>query len=218
MRDALAAGLRTLNLDVGREAEARLAAYLSLLEKWNRTHNLTAIVDRQQMVSHHLLDSLAVLAHLPETAGLRIIDVGTGGGLPGIPLAICRPDWLVTLIDSSRKKAAFLQQAAIELPLRNVEVVAGRVETYRPEVAFDFAISRAYSNLAAFVAQGGHLVEGHGRLLAMKGAYPRQEIDALSSRAHVVEVTRLHVPGVAAERHLVVVEIQPAAVIKGKSA
>ena len=217
MRDALAAGLRTLNLDVGREAEAKLAAYLALLEKWNRTHNLTAIVDRQQMVSHHLLDSLAVLPYLPETAGLRIIDVGSGGGLPGIPLAICRPDWLVTLIDSSRKKTAFLQQAAIELPLRNVQVVAGRVELYRPAVVFDFAISRAYSTLATFVEHAGHLVERSGRLLAMKGVNPRQEIDALPSAARVVEATRLHVPGVEAERHLVVVEVQ-AAGVGGKSA
>jgi 16S rRNA (guanine527-N7)-methyltransferase len=217
MRDALAAGLRTLNLDVGREAEARLAAYLALLQKWNRTHNLTAIIDRQQMVSHHLLDSLAVLPHLPETAGLRIIDVGSGGGLPGIPLAICRPDWLVTLIDSSRKKAAFLQQAAIELPLRNVQVVAGRVETYRPGVAYDFAISRAYSTLATFVEHAGHLVERSGRLLAMKGVNPRQEIDALPSGVRAREVTRLQVPGVDAERHLAVLEIQPAEV-EGKDA
>ncbi|HKE41872.1 MAG TPA: 16S rRNA (guanine(527)-N(7))-methyltransferase RsmG [Casimicrobiaceae bacterium] len=212
MRDALAAGLRTLNLDVGREAEAKLSAYLALIQKWNRTHNLTAMVDRQRMVSHHLLDSLAVLPHLPETSGLRIIDVGSGGGLPGIPLAICRPDWLVTLIDSSRKKAAFLQQAAIELPLRNVEVVAGRVETYRPVAAYDFAISRAYSTLATFVEHAGHLVGRSGRLLAMKGVYPRQEIDAMPSGARAVEVTRLNVPGVEAERHLVVVEVQPASV------
>ncbi len=135
-----------------RRRRPRLLAYLALLDKWNRTHNLTAIREPERMITHHLLDSLAVLPHLPAGAGLRVLDVGSGGGLPGIPLAIVRPDWQVALLDSNYKKAAFLRQAAIELPLPNAEVVAARVEDYAPAAAFDIAISRAFSDLAVFAA------------------------------------------------------------------
>ena len=143
MTDALRGGHRELWACPSTAPRSdRLLAYLALLDKWNRTHNLTAIRDRDVMITHHLLDSLAVLPHLPTRTGLRVVDVGSGGGLPGIPLAIARPDWHVTLIDSNHKKTAFLNQAAIELPLPNVEVVTARVENVVPAVRFrcgDFA-------------------------------------------------------------------------------
>jgi len=204
--EALAAGLAALGLDLDDAARRKLLAYLDLLEKWNRTHNLTAILDPGQMITHHLLDSLAVLPHLPARPGLRIVDVGSGGGLPGIPLAVCRQDWLVTLIDSSLKKAAFLRQAAIELSLRNVDVVAERVETYRAATPFDVAISRAYSSLATFVLQARHLVAKGGSLAAMKGAYPREEIEALPRGVRLVDARRLEIPGLDAQRHLILME------------
>jgi 16S rRNA (guanine527-N7)-methyltransferase len=152
MIDALAAGIDRLGLDVDAAARDKLGRYLALLDKWNRTHNLTAIREPTRMITHHLLDSLAVLPHLPARPGLRIADVGSGGGLPGIPLAIARPAVQVTLIDSNRKKTAFLSQAAIELPLANVEVIAARVESYAPAALFDVVIARAYADLATFAA------------------------------------------------------------------
>ena len=135
MTDALAAGIVALGLDLDPVAHAKLGAYVVLLDKWNRTHNLTAIRDPAQMITHHLLDSLAMLPHLPAGADLRAIDVGSGGGLPGIPLALARPDLRMTLLDSNRKKTAFLEQAAIELPLANVDVVTGRVEDFSNDFA-----------------------------------------------------------------------------------
>jgi len=140
--ERLADGIATLGLAalVGADAQARLLAYLALLDKWNHTHNLTAIREPERMITHHLLDSLAVLPHLPSRPGLRLIDIGSGGGLPGIPLAIVRPDWRLTLLDSNFKKATFLRQAAIELPLPNVEVVAERVEECARAAEFDIAI------------------------------------------------------------------------------
>jgi 16S rRNA (guanine527-N7)-methyltransferase len=206
MNDALASGLRALGIDVARHAQSTLEAYLALLTKWNRTHNLTALTEPREMVSHHLLDSLAVLPHLPATQGLRIADVGSGGGLPGIPLAVCRPDWHLTLIESNRKKNAFLRQATIELPLENVEVVAERVETYRPRLPFDVAISRAYASLSTFALQARHLVEPEARLAAMKGAYPREELEALPAGFRIVDVIALKIPGLDVQRHLIMMQ------------
>ena len=206
MTDALAAGIVALGLDIDSSAQAKLGDYVALLDKWNRTHNLTAIRDPAQMISHHLLDSLAVLPHLPAGAGVRAIDVGSGGGLPGIPLAIAYPDLRMTLLDSNRKKTAFLEQAAIELSLPNVEVVAGRVEDFAPRIAFDAVISRAYSALATFVAQTRHLLAPEGQWFAMKGTLPSEEIAALPANIRVVATPALRVPGVDAERHLVILE------------
>ena len=169
LSEDLAAGIAALGLDIDDAARAKLLAYLALLEKWNRTHNLTAIREPGRMVTHHLLDALAVLPHLPQRSGLRLIDVGSGGGLPGLPLAIARPDWDVTLLDSNRKKATFLRQVAAELGLAQVAIVAARVEDYLPEVAFDVAISRAFAELAPFLAAARHLVHAGGCLVAMKG-------------------------------------------------
>ena len=206
MIDALAAGIDALRLDVDQAARQRLGTYLALLDKWNRTHNLTAIREPARMITHHLLDSLAVLPHLPAHPELRMVDVGSGGGLPGIPLAIARPAWRVALIDSNRKKAAFLNQAAIELPLANVEVVAARVEDYTPPVPFDVVIARAYADLATFAAQARHLLAPGGHLVAMRGAHPRDQSTQLPPGIHIVAAPRLAVPGVEGERHLVIMQ------------
>jgi 16S rRNA (guanine527-N7)-methyltransferase len=208
--EALAAGVAALGLDLEDAIQARLLAYLTLLEKWNRTHNLTSVRDPLAMVGQHLLDSLAVLPHLPGRARLRLIDVGSGGGLPGVPLAIARPGWQTTLLDSSQKKSAFLRQAAAELRLANVEVVTARAESYSPAQAFDVAIARALSDLAQFAAMAAHLLAPGGQLFAMKGSYPREEIAALPREVAVVSAHRLTIPGIEAERHLVIMQARPA--------
>jgi 16S rRNA (guanine527-N7)-methyltransferase len=204
----LAQGIAGLGLDalVGADAQAKLLAYVELLDKWNRTHNLTAIREVERMISHHLLDSLAVLPHLPSQRGLRVIDVGSGGGLPGIPLAIVRPDWQLVLLDSNFKKASFLRQAAIELPLPNVEVVAARVEDYEPAAPFDVAISRAFSDLAVFAGASRRLLAPEGRLVAMKGGYPHEEIAELPAGVGVAATPSLKIPGLDGARHLVIME------------
>jgi len=201
---ALAGGIRTLGLDVGSAAQAQLLAYIALLAKWNRTHNLTAIRTAEQMVTHHVLDSLAVLPHVPSTGPTTIVDVGSGGGLPGIPIAVARPGWRVTLLDSNRKKAAFLRQAAAELALGNIDVVARRAGDYDPQPRFDVAISRAYADLGAFAADARRLTRPGAVWLAMKGSYPARELEELRPEVATIAVPRLKIPGLNAERHLVV--------------
>jgi 16S rRNA (guanine527-N7)-methyltransferase len=192
------------------EARDKLERYLELLAKWNRTYNLTAIREPERMVTHHVLDALAVLPHLPPgdaaRAGLRLLDVGSGGGVPAIPLAIARPAWHVVALDSSHKKGAFLQQAAIELPLPNLEVVIARVEDYAPPAPFDVVISRAFSDLATFVETSARHVAAGGRLVAMKGVYPDEEIAQLPPGFRVLAAPALEVPGLGAQRHLIVME------------
>ena len=159
------------------------------------------------MVTHHALDSLAVVPHLPARAGIAVLDVGSGGGLPGIPIAIARPDAHVVLVDSASKKAAFLAQAAIELPLANVEAVATRVEDYAAARKFDVVISRAFSDLATFVRLAKpHLAEG-GVILAMKGVHPDEELAELPGDVEVVATPRLDVPGLEGARHLIVMRV-----------
>ena len=206
MIEGLTAGLSALGLDADDEACAKLSQYIALLDKWNCTHNLTAIRDPAQMVTHHLLDSLAVLAHLPRQTALRVLDIGSGGGLPGIPLAIARQDWHVVLLDSNHKKAAFLRQAAIELGLENVRVSDERAQDYDADPLFDVVISRAFSDLATFAALGRRLVAPHGRLVAMKGLYPHEELDQLPSDVVIAEVPAVRVPGLDVQRHLVIME------------
>lgn len=208
--DALARGLAALGVDLDAAAQAKLLAYLELLEKWNRTHNLTSVRGAERMLSHHLLDSLAVLPHLQPARGMRLVDVGSGGGLPGIPLAIARPTQQVVLLDSNRKKAAFLQQAVAELQLHNAEVATERAEAYDPQKLFDVAIARALSSLVQFIEVAAHLVLLGGRLIAMKGAYPQDEMTALPQDVRVIAVPPLHIPGLGAERHLVILEKQSA--------
>jgi 16S rRNA (guanine527-N7)-methyltransferase len=188
------------------QARDRLAAFLALLAKWNRTYNLTAIREPEQMVTHHVLDALAVLPHLPPGVSLHALDVGSGGGVPGIPLAIARPSWRFVLLDASHKKGAFLQQAAIEVGLDNVEPVTARIEDYAPSASFDVVIARAFSDLATFARAGARLLAPGGRLFAMKGAYPGDEIARLPSSVRVVAARSLAVPGLDSKRHLIVME------------
>jgi len=197
---ALRGGLEALDLPLPRDAQEKLLAYLDLLAKWNKTYNLTAIRDPDKMISHHLLDSLAVLPHLPPGA---LADVGAGGGLPGIPLAIAEPARRVTLNDASHKKAAFLRQAVIELRLANAEVHAGRVQAWRPAQKFACVIARGFAELADFIATCRHLVAEGGVLAAMKGVFPAAELDRVPAGVDCREVRRLRVPLLDAERHLV---------------
>ncbi len=199
----LAQGLDGLGLVLPQEATRKLLAYVDLLAKWNRIYNLTAIREPERMVSYHLIDSLAVLPHL--SAG-TLVDVGSGGGLPGIPLAIARPELHVTLNDSNHKKGAFMQQAVIELDLGNAEVHVGRAEQWQPDVLFDGAISRAFAELGDFIAACRHLVKPGGFFAAMKGLYPHDEIARVPGGVKCEKVFRLNVPRVDGERHLVLCE------------
>jgi 16S rRNA (guanine527-N7)-methyltransferase len=197
-------GLRDMEVSLHPSAVTRLAAYLELLEKWNRVHNLTAVRDTAQMVTLHVLDSLSLLPHIE---GVRnLLDVGTGPGLPGVPVAIARPGLCVTLLDSSHKKCAFLEQARVEIGLANVSVACERVEQFRPAQPFEAVVSRAFSDLPDFVSQARHLVADGGRMIAMKGVYPFDEIARVPSTHRVASVVELHVPRLDAKRHLVFVE------------
>ena len=210
----LAAGIATLGLALRVPQREKLTAYLALLAKWNRTYNLTAIREPRRMVTHHLLDALAVVPHLPASAGLRILDVGSGGGVPGIPLAIARPDAHVVMIDSNQKKAAFLMQAAIELGLPNAESHAVRVEDYAPAALFDVVISRAFSDLTRFAAVAARHVAAHGKMFAMKGVHPDEELALLPPAFVVLAKQTLVVPGLDATRHLII--LQPGIVTESR--
>lgn len=196
----LARGLDALHLPVTGEVEKKLLDYVALIQKWNRVYNLTAVREPGKMLTHHVLDSLAVARHI---AGEHIVDVGSGAGLPGIPLALALPRARVTLIETSHKKSTFLKQSVIELGLDNVEVVNARVETWDAPRRFDVVISRAFSDLAEFASLAGHHCAADGVLAAMKGVYPYEEINRLAAGFRVDKVIGLSVPGVEAERHLV---------------
>ena len=173
-QELLIDGVRALQVAIDPAALAKLIDFVTLLAKWNRTHNLTAIREPSQMITHHVLDALAVVPHLPARASLTILDVGTGGGVPGIPLAIARLESRVTLLDSNHKKAAFLTQAKLELGLRNVDVVVSRIEDYRPAQRFDVVISRAFSDLRTFVDGSLSSVADDGWLVAMMRVMPNE--------------------------------------------
>ena len=200
--DALRDGLAALGIELAAARQRALLDYLALLAKWNKTYNLTAIDEPARMLTHHLLDSLAVLPHIGDGP---LLDVGSGAGLPGIPLAIARPTLAVTLIDASAKKCGFMRQVAIELRLANVEVVHGRVEAYRPGAGFAQIVSRAFDELAEFARLTRHLLAASGQWLAMKGRRPTAELAGLE-RVRIVRDIELRVPGLDAERHLIVME------------
>ena len=204
LRDELDAGLAALGLDAAHAAP--LLAYLALLDRWNRTYNLTAVRDPREMVSRHLLDSLAMHGHVPDG---RLADLGTGPGLPGIPLALVRPGLQVTLVESNGKKARFLREALRTLGLGNARVAEGRIEALAEPGAYDAITARALATLPLILELGGHLLGPGGRLLALKGARPDAEIAALPAGWHLESVHPLTVPGLAAERHLVVVGRDP---------
>lgn len=196
-RKILEAGLDQLGMALGDGQVEKLLKYIELIDKWNKAFNLTSIRDKEAMTSLHLLDSLAVLPHV---GGKTIVDIGTGAGLPGIPLAVCMPDAEFTLLDSNAKKTRFVQQAVLELKLANVRVRHSRVESFRPERLFDTAITRAFTNLPDMLRLTMPLLEAGGVLLAMKGQYPEQEIVRAGVDATVVPIK---VPGIDAERCLI---------------
>ncbi|WP_051710477.1 16S rRNA (guanine(527)-N(7))-methyltransferase RsmG [Andreprevotia chitinilytica] len=203
LADALAHGLKSLGLPLSDTQQQSLLAYVGLLAKWNKTYSLTAVREPERMVPHHLLDSLAPLKYFKANAGARILDVGSGFGTPGIPLAIARPDWQLFLLDSNHKKTTFLRQAVVDLQLPNVTVLTERVESYRPEAPFNVITSRAFSDLAEFVKLTKHLLADDGEWAALKGVYPHEEIALLPAEFKAIGVDSLTVPGLDAERHLV---------------
>jgi 16S rRNA (guanine527-N7)-methyltransferase len=200
LEEQLEQGIETLGLELGPDTVPRLLQYLDLIRKWNRVYNLTAIKDPEQMLSHHLLDSLSIV---PYIKGQRILDIGSGAGLPGIPVALCCPDRHIVMMDASGKKTRFVQQAITELSLDNAESVHARVEDYTVPEGFDTVISRAFSSLEDFIRLALPHMKQSGRLLAMKGRYPAQELEELPEGIQVVAVHRLEVPLLESERHLV---------------
>jgi 16S rRNA (guanine527-N7)-methyltransferase len=196
-------GLARLGLPLDAHSRRQLLDYLDLLQKWNRVYNLTAVRDPIKMVSSHLLDSLAVAPHIQ--CG-RLLDTGTGAGLPGVPLAVAWPSTDVTLLDSSQKKAAFLRQVVAQLGLRNVTVVCERVEAWTSARPFDVVVSRAYTDIARFVASTGHVLAPQGLWAAMKGTFPQEELRGLPPHVRVRETVALAIPGLDAARHLVLLE------------
>lgn len=205
--DELARGIAELGLAVDSEQRRRLLAFVDLICKWSRAYNLTAVRDPELMVSRHLLDSLSIAPYLH---GDRLLDVGTGAGLPGIPLAIAFPARQVVLLDSNGKKTRFCIHAAAELGLSNVAVEQARVEDYRPARAFDTVMSRAFAGLAAFAAAAGHLLAPDGLLLAMQGRTPAEPAAPVGFR--VAAVAPVTVPGLLAERHVVTLKRSDGAV------
>jgi 16S rRNA (guanine527-N7)-methyltransferase len=203
---ALDRGLRELALLLPPDASKKLMAYLGLLAKWNNIYNLTAIRDPLQAVSHHLLDSLAVVRELSRYPG-PLADIGSGGGLPGIPIAIAEPARRVALNDASEKKGAFLRQAVIELELGNATVHVGRVEDWHPAEGFAVVVSRGFASLVDFLARCRHLAAPSGVLAAMKGTYPGDELALVPADCNCGEVRRLKVPLLEAERHLVLCRV-----------
>ena len=205
----LASGIAEMRLDVSIDAQQKLLTYLNLLQKWNKVYNLTAIRDPLEMVTLHLLDSLSVLPYINAN---NLLDVGSGGGLPGIVLAICKPTLQVTTIDTVQKKAIFMRQVKGELGLSNLTVVHARVESYKPMQKFDAIISRAFSEIALFIKLTQHLLAENGQWLAMKGQVPHEELEDLEIKLNKVikikNIIPLKVAGLEAERHLLILEQQ----------
>ena len=193
-------GLAELAIEIADSQVEQLLKYLELLQQWNRAYNLTAITDPVAMVHLHLLDSLAIL---PFLKGKRFIDVGTGPGLPGIPLAIVMPDSHFTLLDSNGKRVRFLFQVRVALGLDNVSEIHSRVESFNPQQGFDGIISRAFTSLAEMVNKTQHFLAENGVFFAMKGRFPEKELSELAKPYNVITSHRLDVPGVDGERHLI---------------
>ena len=206
LKAKLQAGLLEMNLQISDDKQDKLIAYLLLIDKWNKVHNLTAIRDPLAMVTLHLLDSLSVLPHVQALAPKYLLDVGAGAGLPSIPLAICLPDLQVTAIDSVLKKTSFMRQVKGELALTNFQVEYGRVEALKAKQLFDVIISRAFSEIALFLKITKHLLAEGGQWLAMKGVVPEHEFENQDFKNMAIKPSRievLKVAGLDAERHLV---------------
>lgn len=206
LQNKLETGLLAMGLQIDAEKQAKLIAYVLLIDKWNKVHNLTAIRDPREMVTLHLLDSLSVLPHVQVLNAKNLLDVGAGAGLPSIPLAICLPELLVTAIDSVQKKTSFMRQVKGELGLNNFSVASGRVEALNNNQKFDVIISRAFSEIGLFIKLTKQLLAENGVWLAMKGVVPTHEFESadfknLNIQPSKIEV--LNVAGLEAERHLV---------------
>lgn len=197
---AQAAGL---GVALGLAQAESLLSYLDLIAKWNKVHNLTALRDADKMLSHHILDSLSVQ---PYIAAEKLLDVGSGAGLPGIPLAIADPGLHVAVMDSNAKKTSFLRQAVTELGLKNVEVITGRIEDLPASHQFDGIISRAFSDINQFIAMSRQVLAEHGRWYAMKGVVPDEELQQLPADIVVLSIPSLIIPLLAAQRHLVIMK------------
>lgn len=199
-------GIQQLPFRMPEGSSGLLLNFVNLLDRWNRVYNLTSVREPRQMISRHILDSLVVRPYL---AGQRILDVGSGAGLPGIPLAIAAPDLKFTLLDTNNKKTRFILQAVTELGLKNVEVVTARIEEYQPAQGFDTVLARAYSSLDKLAQDVRKILNAEGCILAMKGSYPLAELESIPVTFKVDTITKLEVPGLDAERHLVI--LRPAA-------
>ena len=199
-RKILVSGIESLNLKVTSEKIDQLLNFIKLIEKWNKAYNLTAIRGKEEMTQLHILDSLAIIPHVE---GKRVIDIGTGAGLPGIPLAICLPETYFTLLDSNAKKTRFVQQAVLELKLKNVEICHIRVENHYPEQGYDAVLTRAFASLSEIVKLTAHLLVKNGVLLAMKGQNLDAELAQITAEKTVLSVT---IPGTDIERFLVRIE------------
>ncbi|MCK5829414.1 MAG: 16S rRNA (guanine(527)-N(7))-methyltransferase RsmG [Methylococcales bacterium] len=199
-RTIMQQGLQELNIEADEKKIELLLAFIKLIEKWNKAYNLTAVRNREDMVRLHILDSLAIL---PFVKGDRIADIGTGAGLPGIPLAVFLPNVKFTLVDSNSKKTRFVQQAILELKLDNVSVMHNRVEKIHVDAPFSSVIMRAFSNLQEIIALTRHLISNQGIVLAMKGQKPTEELTSFSEQYTIIPII---VPGVEAERCLIRIE------------
>ena len=216
LRNKLAEGLSALHLELSASVQARLIDFLYLLVKWNRAYNLTAVRQPEQMVTRHLLDSLVIGPYLQ---GPRVLDVGTGAGLPGIPLALAYPDHYYSLLDSNGKKIRFVTQAVAELGLANVDVIQSRVEAFQPASRFDTITARAYASIDELVSKTKHLLADSGQYLIMKGVYPVAEVEAIPPGYRLEAIHQLNVPELDAERHLIILRTesyQPEQINQGK--
>lgn len=211
--EALSEGLLAANLSIAESTQLKLITYLELLVKWNTIHNLTAVRDPLEMVARHVLDSLVLLPYFDDFCQRRplgratLLDVGTGAGLPGIPLALSRPEQTFVLLDSNQKKIAFIQHVILSLEMTNVVAVCERVEKYQPETPFDWVVSRAFASLSDFVRLSHHLCKRDGKLVAMKGVIDPAEVAAVSSSYTIEKMVSVKVPGLTAERTLVFINI-----------
>ena len=192
-------GLEKMQLAISVQTQGRLLAFIALLAKWNKTFSLTAIDDPQQMVARHLLDSLSLV---PYIRGPRLVDVGSGAGLPGIPLALALPDFEVVLLDSQTKKVRFMTQAIADLQIDNIVVAHTRVQDYHPQQMFDTVISRAFTSLIKFSDAASHLCQPKGCMLAMKGKFPAHELEEFKKTGRTVDVMPVEIPGLDAQRHI----------------
>lgn len=202
LKKLLVNGLQTMVLELPAQAVQKQLDYLALLDKWNRSYNLTSVREPEAMVSRHLLDSLSILPYLQVP---RVLDVGTGAGLPGIPLALALPDVHFSLLDSNAKKTRFVRYAVHHLALQNVEVIQERVEKFHPEKKFDTLVTRAFAAIPDMLESCGHVCVEGGRIIAMKGVYPQEELVAIPGRYKVTDVHALQVPALGSERHVVII-------------